>query len=75
MIPAPPPGPRPPPDYLGGDTCAVCWEICGGLPILDRWFHRRRWGHNPIALHPAPSATEQHAENIEAARLYRERRD
>ena len=66
--PTPPPGP---PCYLYAETCAECFEPFG-LGMLDRFFHRRRWGHNPTPLHPRPTAAEQHQENVEAARRYRE---
>ncbi len=71
-----PPGPTMPPDYMGSDTCAECWEPCGAwlFPALDRWNHRRRWGHNPVVLYPQPTAAEQHQENVEAAHRYQEAR-
>ncbi len=59
-----------PPDYLGAETCAECWEPFNS-GLIDRWLHRRKWGHNPTPLHPRPTAAELHANNVEAARIYR----
>ncbi len=64
----PPPGP---PAYLWAETCAECWEpFSPGM--IDRFFHRRRWGHNPTPLHPRPTVAELHKQNVEAARRYQE---
>lgn len=66
-----PPGPRTPPDYIGAETCAECFEPFNDGRI-DRCIHRRKWGHDPVVLHPRPAAAEQHQENVEAARRYQE---
>jgi hypothetical protein len=59
-----------PPDYMGAETCTECWEpFTPGF--VDRWFHRRKWGHNPTPLHPTPTAPDLHARNVEGARRYR----
>lgn len=68
-----------PPEYMGAETCAECWEPFGwsvwpGITRFDRFFHRRRWGHNPVVLSPQPTAAEQHQENVAAARRYQEAR-
>ena len=68
----PPPGPVPPPSYLGADTCAECWEPFEDW-FFDRWFHRRKWGHTPTTRYHKPSAAERHASNVKAAQRYKER--
>lgn len=65
--------PSGPPCYMMAETCAECWEpFSAGL--LDRWLHRRKWGHNPVALYPRPTARELHAQNVEGASRYRRAR-
>lgn len=59
-----------PPTYRDADTCAECWEAFGGFGSiiwLDRFLHRRRWGHNPVPLYQPISAFEMHARNIKGA--------
>ncbi len=66
----PPPGP---PDYLGAETCSECWEPFEDW-FFDRWFHRRKWGHTPTTNYYRPNAAERHADNVKAARRYKERK-
>ncbi len=68
-----PPGPISPPSYLGSETCAECWEPFEDW-FLDRWLHRRKWGHTPTTNRYRPSASEHHANNVKAAQRYRERK-
>lgn len=73
-----PPGPVSPPQYMGAETCAECWEPFGSIfppAFIERWLHRRKWGHNPTSLHPLPlTKDQQHHLNVIAARNYRQAR-
>ena len=63
--------PSGPPDYTMAETCAECWEPFT-LGFINRWLHRRKWGHNPTLLHP--HGPDLHAQKVEGARRYRQDR-
>lgn len=69
-VPGEPELPLGPSCYDMAETCAECWEPFSS-GFVDRWLHRRKWGHNPIPLHPRLTEPDLHARNVEGARRYR----
>lgn len=68
----PPPSRPLPPDHLFERTCGECWEPFT-KSWLSRWLHRRKWGHEPYDISPAPTEAERHAELVARAKAFRER--
>jgi hypothetical protein len=59
-----------PPDYGEGQACAICWEPFS-RGFIDRWLHRRKWGHNPELIN-RPSPESRHDRNVRLAAEWRE---